>query len=217
MLGESNCWLVKMYHRRTATPSLLLPVIIGVMFALIFFYLSNRPAAEDSLAPTLAATTESQQAIFASVASPEPTVSSIPNTRLVLPNAGVYAPIIDVFIRDGVWDVASLGGSVGHLQGTAPLDVVGNHALAGHSELRDGSRGIFAWIQELNYGDPIHVEMGSSTYEYRVTGLRRVEPTDLSVLRSTETDRLTLITCDDYDFLRDLYTTRVVVIADRVS
>ena len=59
--------------------------------------------------------------------------------------------------------------------------------------------------------------MGNATYEYRVTGLRRVDPTDLSVLRSTDVDRLTLITCDDYDFLRDLYTTRVVVIADRVS
>jgi len=204
-----------MYRRRNAGPSLLLPITIGILVAVIFFYLSSLSQGEPAALPTSTAAISSIATPFAAAAAP--TTSMIPDTRLVLPNAGVYAPIIDVFVHDGAWDVAHLGGSVGHLQGTAPLDVVGNHALAGHSELRDGSRGIFAWIQELNYGDPIHIEADGATREYRVTGLRRVEPTDLSVLRSTDVDRLTLITCDDYDFLRDLYTTRVVVIADRVS
>ncbi len=204
-----------MYRRHNAGPSLLLPITIGVIIALIFFYFSSLPQGGSADLP--ANTTTVNSIVTPIIAAAAPTASTIPDARLVLPNAGVYASIIDVFIRDGAWDVAHLGGSVGHLQGTAPLDVVGNHALAGHSELRDGSRGIFAWIQELNYGDPIHIEVDGSTYEYRVTGIRRVEPSDLSVLRSADTDRLTLITCDDYNFLRDLYTTRVIVIADRVS
>lgn len=203
-----------MYRRRNASTSLLLPITIGIIVAVIFFYLSSLSQTPPAALPMETAVVSAATPILAAAA---PTVSMIPDTRLVLPNAGVYAPIIDVFVRDGVWDVAHLGGSVGHLQGTAPLNAVGNHALAGHSELRDGSRGIFAWIQELNYGDPIHIEADGTTREYRVTGLRHVEPTDLSVLRSTDVDRLTLITCDDYDFLRDLYTTRVIVIADRVS
>ncbi len=134
-----------------------------------------------------------------------------------LPNAGVVAPIIDVFIRDGSWDVANLGASVGHLQGTAPIGTPNNVGLAGHSELRDGTRGIFAYIQELNYGDPILIEVGDQRLEYRVSGLRSVPPTDLSVLRPTDRERLTLITCDDYDFLLNIYRTRVVVLAERVS
>lgn len=195
--------------------SLLFPVVLGVVAAIVFVVANNAPipAAEIEIAVLPTSTT----------ALPEPTASVVPSAEppvratMSLPNAGVVAPIIDVFIRDGSWDVANLGAAVGHLQGTAPLGTRSNIGLAGHSELRDGTRGIFAYIQELNYGDPILIEMNDTRLEYRVSGLRSVQPNDLSVLRPTDHERLTLITCDDYDFLLNIYKTRVVVFAERVS
>jgi sortase (surface protein transpeptidase) len=37
------------------------------------------------------------------------------------------------------------------------------------------------------------------------------------VLYPTDTDRITLITCDSYDFLQNTYQDRLVVVADRVA
>jgi sortase (surface protein transpeptidase) len=42
-------------------------------------------------------------------------------------------------------------------------------------------------------------------------------PDDLTVLYPTTDERLTLITCDSYDFLQDAYLERMVVIADRIA
>jgi LPXTG-site transpeptidase (sortase) family protein len=191
---------------------------MGILVGVTLLYISSGgvPAAPESAAPSAVADKATRAPTLA-VETPVSTEQTQIARRISLPNAAIYAPIIDVFVRDGTWDVAQLGAQVGHLFGTAPIGVVGNHGLAGHSELRDGSRGIFAWIQQLNYGDPIHIEDADQTYAYRVTAIRRVDPTDLSVLRPTETDRLTLITCADYNFILDLYDTRVVVIAERVA
>lgn len=197
------------------SPSLLFPILLGVVAAIVFVLANN--------APTPAAQIEVATLPTLTPVPLEPTATAAPSAEppiratMSLPNAGVVAPIIDVFIRDGSWDVANLGAAVGHLQGTAPLGTPNNVGLAGHSELRDGTRGIFAYIQELNYGDPILIEMGETRLEYRVSGLRSVQPNDLSVLRPTDHERLTLITCDDYDFLLNIYKTRVVVFAERVS
>ena len=200
--------------KRNST-SFLLPIVLGIVAAIVFVYANSAPpsAAETQIAVIPTSTIAPLEPTPAAVSTAESPVRA----TMSLPNAGVVAPIIDVFIRDGTWDVANLGAAVGHLQGTAPIGTPNNVGLAGHSELRDGTRGIFAYIQELNYGDPILIEMGDQRLEYRVSGLRSVEPTDLTVLRPTDRERLTLITCDDYDFLLNIYRTRVVVLAERVS
>jgi sortase A len=200
--------------KRNST-SFFFPIVLGIVAALLFVYANSTPppVAETPVAVIATVTVAPPEATPAAVSTAVPHVRAM----MSLPNAGVVAPIIDVFIRDGSWDVANLGAAVGHLQGTAPIGTPNNVGLAGHSELRDGTRGIFAYIQELNYGDPILIEMGDQQFEYRVNGLRSVQPTDLSVLRPTDHERLTLITCDDYDFLLNIYKTRVVVLAERVS
>jgi LPXTG-site transpeptidase (sortase) family protein len=208
-----------MKQRRSANISLPLLVIVGIIAAVIAYVLLNPPASPLAEVETLPVAVATQNAAAVSVGTAVATEAAPARqiATMSLPNAGIHAPIIDVYIRDGTWDVASLGASVGHLMGTAPLNVAGNHGLAGHSELRDGSRGIFAYIRELSYGDPIHIELDGTMQEYRVSGLREVEPTDLSVLSASNTHRLTLITCDDYDFLSNFYRTRVIVLAERVS
>jgi LPXTG-site transpeptidase (sortase) family protein len=196
-------------------PRLFFPILLGILSAVIFVIAQNPPPADQSSVTILPTTLPT--VTLAATQVPAPIAPAQVRANMSLPNAGVIAPIIDVYIRDGTWDVANLGAAVGHLQGTAPIGTPNNVGLAGHSELRDGARGIFAYIQELNYGDPILIEMGNARYEYRVSSLRHVDPADLSVLRQTDREILTLITCDDYDFLLNLYKTRVVVTAERVS
>lgn len=212
-------WRLVMYRQRRAHPSFSFIILLGVLAGCAFLVLNSIPL-PDTNNPMINTPLQMTPAYAQNAVAPNllaPTAIARSSTSLMLPNAGVYAPIIDVFIRDGDWDVATIGANVGHLFGTAPLTTVGNHGLAGHSELRDGSRGIFAWIQALNYGDAIQIEVAGVTQEYRVTGLRRVEPNNLSVLNPTVVDRLTLITCDNYDFLRNLYLERIVVVAERVA
>jgi sortase (surface protein transpeptidase) len=51
---------------------------------------------------------------------------------------------------------------------------------------------------------------------FQVTQKFATEPSNLSVLYPSQTEKITLITCSDYDFLRDTYLERVIVIAERV-
>jgi LPXTG-site transpeptidase (sortase) family protein len=93
----------------------------------------------------------------------------------------------------------------------------GNIVLAGHVEMVDGRRGIFATIGELEIGDPLYLSQDGEERVYQVTQLFTTAPDDLSVLYPTTDERVTLITCSNYDFLQDSYLDRVVVIAERVA
>lgn len=137
--------------------------------------------------------------------------------RLLIPRANVTAPIVTVHLgENGSWNVSQLGFNAGHLEGTAWLGQHGNIVLAGHVEMADGSAGIFAHIDQLTAGDQLLLIEGESTpLVYEVTGVRTVEPDDLSVLYPTDTDQLTLITCGEYDLLSDIYRVRIVVSSTR--
>jgi LPXTG-site transpeptidase (sortase) family protein len=121
-----------------------------------------------------------------------------------------------VFFGKQGWEVSTLGMNAGHLQGTGWIDAPGNIVLAGHVELADGRAGIFAHIGQMKLNDPVFLIQDHTTRRYRVTEVRTVAPDDMSVVYPTTTDRLTLITCTDYDFTLNTYRARVVVIAERV-
>lgn len=142
---------------------------------------------------------------------PQPSASA----SILIPSVGVYAPVITAYLRDSTWDVTNLGTNVGYLQETAWIGSTGNIVLSGHVEMSDGRLGVFEPLQRVQIGDNITLSEGAVTYTYTVTEIRKVDPTDLSVIQPTPTDRLTLITCDDYDFLQNSYSTRLVVIAER--
>lgn len=136
---------------------------------------------------------------------------------LFAPTAGISTGIIQSYLNGVSWDVAELGAAAGHLQGTAWLNGPGNIVLAGHVELTDGRRGVFASIDRLNVGDPLILTQNGEQRVYTVQELRRVEPDDMTVLYPSDSDLLTLITCSNYDFLRDIYHERLVVVAVRAA
>ncbi len=142
-----------------------------------------------------------------------PTVTKPETTTFFVPTAGVRAPVVEVYLNGQSWDVSRLGYNAGHLQGTAPFGATGNLVLVGHVEMGDGRPGIFASINSMQVGDPLILSRGQLEKRYAVSEVRKVEPDDLSVLYPTTSDRLTLITCGDYDFLQNQYLERIVVIA----
>ena len=140
-------------------------------------------------------------------------VDPLSHTELFLPTIGVQAAIVETFLQGESWDVSGLGTNIGHLQGTSWLSNPGNIVLSGHVELRDGRAGIFANLDELNVGDPIILRENGIELVYTVTEMRVVMPDDLSVLRPTTYDQLTLITCGAYNFFQNSYQERIVAIA----
>lgn len=54
-------------------------------------------------------------------------------------------------------------------------------------------------------------------YFYTVTETYYTVPTDLTPLRQTVDDRLTLITCNSYDIVTNAYRERLIIVAERVT
>ncbi|MFH9706091.1 class E sortase [Streptomyces luteogriseus] len=110
---------------------------------------------------------------------------------------GEFAPVI----VEGV-SQAALAKGPGHVPGTALPGEPGNFAVAGH---RTGWGQPFNKLPELRKGDTIDIEWKRTTYTYRVTHSKTVEPSDVGVLLPVpgkpgarpDKARITLITCTD--------------------
>lgn len=207
-----------MYRQSRPHPRfpLLTLIILGLVIGVSYYLFDNA-----SVPPSVAVLPTMPPA-----ATPLPTQTALPtapapNTAsLFIPSAGVMAPIIPSYLRGGAWDVSQLGMKIGHLQGTAWLDqAAGNVVLSGHVEMANGGAGIFANLHQLNTGDPIIVQEPEAEYHFVVTAKQYVAPDDMSVVFPTDDgrQRLTLITCSDYNFLRNRYEQRLVILAERQS
>ncbi|GAB4340402.1 MAG: hypothetical protein Kow00117_20880 [Phototrophicales bacterium] len=142
----------------------------------------------------------------------------ITDAHLIIPSVAINTPVINVYLNGTSWDVSNLGVNVGHLQGTTWIGgVPGNIVLSGHVELADGRQGVFANIENLQIGDRIILREGNVEYRYAVVDIYNTDPTNLDPVRPTLEERLTLITCDSYDFFRDTYLERTIVVAERIG
>lgn len=90
---------------------------------------------------------------------------------------------------------ANMKHAAAHMKETAPLGAVGNAAIAAHRSRTTGR--LFNRLNEVGVGDTISVTTGKQDYNYVVYDVTIVEPTDVSVLKGNDDDKiLTLITCD---------------------
>jgi LPXTG-site transpeptidase (sortase) family protein len=71
----------------------------------------------------------------------------------------------------------------------------GNTAIIGHNR---GRAGYFSFVRNLREGDTITLEMGGVTRSYEVTHLYTISYTDFSPMMQFGDNRLTLITCLEY-------------------
>lgn len=208
-----------MYRRQrgASAATVLNLILLGVIAGLIFLFIdrSRQPAADAPPVPTQQPA--SPQPPTLTPIALLPTMTPAPKATLFIPTAGVSAPVVDVYLDGESWDVSLLAGNAGHLEGTAWFNEVGNIVLAGHAEQADGRAGIFAHLENMTAGDPLVLTLGNSERRYSVTEVKRVLPDDLSVVYPSQQDIITLITCDSYNFLQDVYQERVVVVAERVA
>jgi sortase A len=126
--------------------------------------------------------------------------------RLLIPRLDLSTPIKEVYIQDGVWQVADY--AAGYHHGSALPGEAGNMVMAGHAGLHGA---IFRSLGTLRSGDDVLVDAGGWRYRYQVREQMSVWPTQVDVMEPTATPVLTLITCTAWD------TKRLVVIADLVD
>jgi sortase A len=104
-------------------------------------------------------------------------------TRISIPKINLTAVVVE-----GVSRKQLLLGP-GHIKDTPPPGETGNSVISAHRDT------FFRHIYELNKGDIITVERNGMTYNYKVTGKKVTDPSDVSVLKQTSEPQLTLITC----------------------
>ncbi|GAB4512139.1 MAG: hypothetical protein OHK0046_11220 [Anaerolineae bacterium] len=222
-------------YRKRQSGNLFLLIMIGILAGGVYLVydvlqrppnptevsLTPRPPVSSTAAPTAdALASEAQTTGAQGVEAEQDTLySSIQNATIFIPSIGIEAPVIQVYLDGRSWNVDNLGMNVGHLQGTNWMSdgQPGNIVLSGHVEMRDGRRGIFAGLETLAPGDRIVLTHEDEERLYAVTEIRNAAPDDLTPLYPTETDRLTLVTCDSYDFFSDSYLERTIVVADRIG
>lgn len=142
-----------------------------------------------------------------------PMVQSMPEIPIVTPRPeqahGIFIPAIwntsaPVIQGDG-WEQLKRG--VGQHIGSADPGQPGNVVLSAHNDIFGE---LFRELDKLAPGDEIQLQTASRQFIYRVTGIRVVEPTEVSVMGPTVRPSLTLISC--YPYLVD--TERIVVTAE---
>lgn len=93
-------------------------------------------------------------------------------------------------IADGT-DSKTIGQYVGHFENTSYLD--GNVCLCSHN--RGSKAAFFQNLKNAQKDMEIEYITKYETKTYKIVEIKEIEETDLSVLESTEENRITLITC----------------------
>jgi len=107
---------------------------------------------------------------------------------LIVPRLGMQEVIHDgptiAELRKGVWLVPH----------TSQPDKNSNTVIVGHRFTYAGPA-VFYFLDKVQVNDQIIIDWHSKEYTYKVTTIREVEPTELSVEAPTTTPELTLYTC----------------------
>jgi sortase A len=106
-----------------------------------------------------------------------------PLGELSIPRIGLSAVVLHGS------DAQTLRRGPGHLEQSAIPGQAGNAVIAGH---RDS---FFRPLRHVRSGDDVYLDTPHGRFHYRVTSLRIVRASDLSVLAATPASTLTLITC----------------------
>ena len=114
------------------------------------------------------------------------------------------APVVQ---GDG-WEQLKKG--VGQHVGSANPGLKGNMVVSAHNDIFGE---LFRNLDQLKPGDQVLVSTATRQWEYRVTGVQLVDPTDVSVMAATERATLTMISC--YPYMVD--NQRIVVFAELVG
>ncbi|MCX6809160.1 MAG: class D sortase [Candidatus Berkelbacteria bacterium] len=104
-----------------------------------------------------------------------------------------------------IWDVGEndildqLKNGVVHYAGTSHPGEGGNIFIVGHSSnyfwINSQYNSVFALLDKLEKGDRIEIKKGGTSYYYDVSDKKAVKPEEVDVLKNTNKELLTLMTC----------------------
>jgi sortase A len=117
-----------------------------------------------------------------------PTIMPPPAPRSVIGRLQIPRLKLEVMVREGA-DEGTLSRAVGHIPGTALPGAIGNVGLAGHRDT------FFRKLMNIRSDDVIELETTAGKYRYLVQSTRIVTPRDVSVLKASGGETLTLVTC----------------------
>jgi len=120
---------------------------------------------------------------------PIPTPGPAQANRIQIPAIGVDAPVV----QGDSWEQLKKG--VGQRIGTVNPGENGNEVYSAHNDIFGE---IFRRLDQLETGDEIVLHTSQEAFVYVVTRKRIVEPTDISVMDSTNDSSVTLISCYPY-------------------
>jgi sortase A len=118
----------------------------------------------------------------------EPPNQTAPAIRSVIGRLEIPRLNLSVMVREGA-DERTLSRAVGHIPGTALPGQLGNVGLAGHRDT------FFRALRNIREDDAIEFETAQGKYRYVVKSTSIVTPRDVSVLRASGGENLTLVTC----------------------
>ncbi len=144
--------------------------------------------------------------------------SNLNGVRLEIPVLSVNVPIVGVNLTPKGWNLTWLENNAGYLEGSAYPTWAGNTVLTGHVIDASNAPGPFAYIKDLQVGDRVMIHMDGYVYIYEVQENREYLPTNISaVFQHEEYNWVTLVTCEDYNPMRQSYNYRRVVRAVLIS
>jgi sortase A len=117
-----------------------------------------------------------------------PTILAPPTPQSVIGRLDIPRLNLAVMVREGA-DEGTLSRAVGHIPGTALPGGIGNVGLAGHRDT------FFRKLRNIRADDTIELETTAGTYRYVVKSTSIVTPRDVSVLKASGGETLTLVTC----------------------
>jgi sortase A len=136
--------------------------------------------------------------------APQPAGKQRTIARLTIPDLGIAAMVVNGVSNDDL----RLGP--GHIPGTALPGRSGNVGIAGHRDT------VFRSLRSIRKDQEIILTTLHREDRYRMVWSAIVSPKDTSVLRPSNRDSLTLVTCYPFDFIGPA-PKRFIVRAERVE
>lgn len=121
--------------------------------------------------------------------------AAVPAAEQVVEGDKLFIPSLDLTEPIYGGGKASLNKGVWRVPHTSTPDKGGNTVLVGHRFTYKDPTGVFYHLDKVQTGDPITVHWQDRIYEYRVTEIKVVPATELSVEDNTPEPQLTIYTC----------------------
>ncbi len=150
-----------------------------------------------------------RKAAIAPASAVTPKAADIAASPLLVGRLEIERLGVSVIVMEGTGS-RTLRRAVGHIPGTALPGRTGNIGLSGHRDT------FFRPLRNIRVGDLIAVTTSRGDFHYRVVSMRVVDPRDVSVLASNQTEILTLVTCYPFYFVGPA-PKRFIVRAERVE